>query len=136
GAAGDLVFFALDELDWAPDIFVTDLPEGARRLRRPSGGYRYTVVGGTVVQADGELTGSRPGSVLRPCRLFSCGLRGQVLLGKPFLVPGKMTVVAQHHHRLAPGQDGAGAGQRILAAAVPSAAPPPHRPRPGRRRPP
>jgi len=68
GAAGDLAVFALDELDWAPDVFATDLPEGARRLRRPAGGYRYTVVGGTVVQAGGELTGARPGRLLRPGR--------------------------------------------------------------------
>src|SRR5712691_1687067 len=66
GAAGDLAVFALDELDWADDVFVTDLPEGARRLRRPAGGYRYTVVAGAVVQQDGELTGARPGTVLRP----------------------------------------------------------------------
>lgn len=66
GAAGDLVIFALDELNWAADVFVADLPEGARRLRRPPGGYRYTVVGGTVVQQDGDLTGARPGRVLRP----------------------------------------------------------------------
>jgi N-acyl-D-aspartate/D-glutamate deacylase len=68
GAAGDLVVFGLDELDWAADVFASDLPEGARRLRRPAGGYRYTVVGGTVVQQDGELTGARPGRVLRPGR--------------------------------------------------------------------
>ncbi|HEY4850703.1 MAG TPA: amidohydrolase family protein [Streptosporangiaceae bacterium] len=66
GAFGDLAVFALDELDWAPDVFADDLPEGARRLRRPPGGYRYTVVGGTVVQQDGKLTGARPGTVLRP----------------------------------------------------------------------
>jgi N-acyl-D-aspartate/D-glutamate deacylase len=66
GAAGDLVVFDLDELDWAPDVFVADLPEGAQRLRRPAGGYRYTVVGGTVVQEAGQLTGARPGAVLRP----------------------------------------------------------------------
>ena len=65
GAAADLVVFSLDELDWAADVFVADLPEGARRLRRPAGGYRYTVVGGTVVAAGGELTGARPGTVLR-----------------------------------------------------------------------
>jgi N-acyl-D-aspartate/D-glutamate deacylase len=65
GAAGDLAVFGLDELDWAADVFVADLPEGARRLRRPAGGYRYTVVAGTVVQQDGRLTGARPGAVLR-----------------------------------------------------------------------
>ena len=66
GAVGDLVVFGLDELDWATDVFVSDLPRGARRLRRPAGGYRYTVVGGTVVQETGQLTGARPGTVLRP----------------------------------------------------------------------
>jgi N-acyl-D-amino-acid deacylase len=66
GAAGDLVVFAVDELDWARDVFTSDLPLGAQRLRRPAGGYRYTVVGGTVVQENGELTGARPGTVLRP----------------------------------------------------------------------
>jgi len=66
GMAGDLVVFGLDELDWAADVFVADLPEGAQRLRRPPGGYRYTVVGGTVVQEGGQLTGARPGTVLRP----------------------------------------------------------------------
>jgi N-acyl-D-amino-acid deacylase len=68
GAAGDLVVFGLDELEWAPDVFVSDLPAGARRLRRPAGGYRYTAVGGIVVQAGGELTGARPGGVLRQGR--------------------------------------------------------------------
>jgi N-acyl-D-aspartate/D-glutamate deacylase len=66
GAAGDVVVFALDELDWGADAFVADLPTGARRLRRPAGGYRYTAVDGTVVQEGGELTGARPGTVLRP----------------------------------------------------------------------
>jgi len=66
GMAGDLVVFGLDELDWAPDVFAADLPEGAQRLRRPPGGYRYTVLSGTVVQEDGQLTGARPGTVLRP----------------------------------------------------------------------
>ena len=68
GAVGDLVVFRLDELDWATDVFVSDLPQGARRLRRPAGGYRYTVVGGTIVQEAGQLTGARPGTVLRPGR--------------------------------------------------------------------
>ena len=63
-----MVVFALDELDWGTDVFVADLPAGARRLRRPAGGYRYTVVDGTVVQDGGELAGARPGTVLRPGR--------------------------------------------------------------------
>lgn len=68
GAAGDLTVFAPGELNWAPDVFAADLPGGARRLRRPAGGYRYTAVAGTVVQCDGELTGERPGGVLRHAR--------------------------------------------------------------------
>ena len=51
GYAGDLVVFALDELDYLPDRFVHDLPGGAPRLTRPPGGFRYTVVSGTVVQS-------------------------------------------------------------------------------------
>ena len=64
GAVGDLVVFGLDELDWATDVFVSDLPRGARRLRRPAGGYRYTVVGGAVVQ---EARASSPGRAQARC---------------------------------------------------------------------
>ena len=39
GAAGDLVVFALDELDYGHDAFVHDLPGGAPRLTRPPGGF-------------------------------------------------------------------------------------------------
>jgi N-acyl-D-aspartate/D-glutamate deacylase len=42
-----------------------DLPRGASRLRRGPGGYRYTVVDGTVTQEDGVLTEALPGKVLR-----------------------------------------------------------------------
>jgi N-acyl-D-aspartate/D-glutamate deacylase len=65
GTRGDVVVFALDELSWEPDELVTDLPAGAARLRRPSGGYRATTVDGVVVQEQGEYTGARPGAVLR-----------------------------------------------------------------------
>jgi hypothetical protein len=44
---------------------VDDLPVGASRLRRPPGGYRWTMVGGVVTQAGGMATAARPGSVLR-----------------------------------------------------------------------
>ena len=36
----------------------------ARRLRRPEGGYRYTIANGEVTQEDGVLTGARPAGVL------------------------------------------------------------------------
>jgi N-acyl-D-aspartate/D-glutamate deacylase len=64
GTEGDLVVFALDELEWAPPVMVDDLPGGARRMRRPAGGYRTTVVGGVATQRDGTLTDARPGTLL------------------------------------------------------------------------
>jgi N-acyl-D-aspartate/D-glutamate deacylase len=64
GLAADLTVFALDELEWADDVFVEDLPTGARRLRRPPGGYRYTLAAGEVTQEAGRLTGARPAGVL------------------------------------------------------------------------
>jgi N-acyl-D-aspartate/D-glutamate deacylase len=64
GAFGDLVVFDLDELNWGLDSFVTDLPGGGGRLRRPPGGYRHTIVAGEIVQSNGELTGARPGGLI------------------------------------------------------------------------
>ena len=64
GNAADLVVFALDELHWDDDEFVADMPGGAKRFRRPEGGYRATVVDGVPVQQDGDLTGALPGRML------------------------------------------------------------------------
>ena len=64
GAVADLAVFALDELHYDDDVFVDDLPGGGSRLRRPGGGYRATIVAGTPVQLDGELTGALPGRVI------------------------------------------------------------------------
>jgi len=64
GLAADLTVFALDELHWDDDVFVTDQPGGARRLRRPEGGYRYTIANGEVTQEGGALTGARAARVL------------------------------------------------------------------------
>jgi N-acyl-D-aspartate/D-glutamate deacylase len=61
GAIADVTVFALDELHWDKEEFVTDLPGAGPRFRRPAGGYRYTVVHGRVTQEHGTLTGSRPG---------------------------------------------------------------------------
>ena len=55
GAIADVTVFALDELHWDKEEFVTDLPGGGPRFRRPAGGYRYTVVGGEVVQERGTV---------------------------------------------------------------------------------
>ena len=65
GQAADLTVFALDELHWDDDVFVGDLPGGASRLRRPPGGYRYTLANGEVTQENGVLTDARPAGVLR-----------------------------------------------------------------------
>jgi N-acyl-D-aspartate/D-glutamate deacylase len=43
GKVADLTVFALEELHWDDDVFVHDLPDGSPRLRRPPGGYRYTL---------------------------------------------------------------------------------------------
>jgi N-acyl-D-aspartate/D-glutamate deacylase len=64
GYAGDLVVFALDELSYRPEAFVHDLPGGAPRLTRPPGGFRATVVAGTITQRDGVATGARPAGPL------------------------------------------------------------------------
>jgi N-acyl-D-aspartate/D-glutamate deacylase len=63
-AVADITVFALDELDWGTEVLVEDLPGGGERLRRPPGGYRYTVASGVVTQERGELTGARPATVL------------------------------------------------------------------------
>ena len=64
GLAGDLVVFALDELHHEREQLVADMPGGARRFTRPAGGYRATVVGGRITQADGTPTGATPGRML------------------------------------------------------------------------
>lgn len=64
GNVADLNVFALDELTYGGDEFVNDLPQGGMRMRRPTGGYRTTLLSGTVVQEDGARTGARPGRVI------------------------------------------------------------------------
>jgi N-acyl-D-aspartate/D-glutamate deacylase len=64
GRVADLNVFALDELVYGRDEFVADLPNGGRRLRRPAGRYRTTMVAGVVVQTDGNATGALPGRVI------------------------------------------------------------------------
>jgi hypothetical protein len=51
-------------LHWDDDVFVNDLPGGSPRLRRPPGGYRYTIAAGEITQEDGALTDARPAGVL------------------------------------------------------------------------
>lgn len=65
GAHADLNVFSLDELHWDEAEMTSDLPGGAKRLRRAPGGFRYTLVDGVVTQESGELTGALPGVALR-----------------------------------------------------------------------
>jgi N-acyl-D-aspartate/D-glutamate deacylase len=64
GAIADLVIFDLAELQWLPDTLVRDVPGNIARLRRPPGGYRYTIVGGEIVQANGRSIDALPGCFL------------------------------------------------------------------------
>jgi len=64
GQAGDVTIFDLDDLRYADEQLVPDMPGGAKRFTRPWGGYRATVVGGTVTQAGGVPTGAHPGRML------------------------------------------------------------------------
>ncbi len=47
-----------------PEI-IHDLPAGGARLMQKSQGYKATIVSGEVVLEDGELTGNRPGRLVR-----------------------------------------------------------------------
>jgi N-acyl-D-amino-acid deacylase len=60
GARADLTVFSLDEIHWSEPTVEADLPSGGTRLRRPEGGYRYTMVNGVLTQEGGVLTGQRP----------------------------------------------------------------------------
>jgi N-acyl-D-aspartate/D-glutamate deacylase len=62
GKAADLTIFALDELSYATERLVSDLPGGRSRFTRDPGGFRYTIVNGVVVQDHGRSTDDLPGS--------------------------------------------------------------------------
>jgi N-acyl-D-amino-acid deacylase len=64
GYAGDLTVFDLDELVYEREIIVDDTPGGAKRFTRPAGGFRATIVAGTVTQEDGRATEAHPGRML------------------------------------------------------------------------
>ena len=42
-----------------------DLPQQGKRLLQRARGYHYTIAAGKIIVADGELTGERPGRLLR-----------------------------------------------------------------------
>jgi N-acyl-D-amino-acid deacylase len=66
GSRADITVFELDELHWLEPTLEADLPQQGTRLRRPEGGYRFTVANGIITQEGGNLTGSRPAGPLEP----------------------------------------------------------------------
>lgn len=66
GYAGDLAIFSMNEIDWPSEFMTDDLPGGGKRLTRPGGGYRATVVSGIPTYINGEYTGDMPGRMLEP----------------------------------------------------------------------
>jgi len=64
GYAADLTVFDLDELVYERETLVGDMPGGAKRFTRPAGGFRATIVGGTVTQESGRATDAYPGRML------------------------------------------------------------------------
>jgi N-acyl-D-amino-acid deacylase len=59
GSWADVTVFDIDELHWSEPTIEADLPGGGTRLRRPEGGYRYTIANGVMTQEQGILTGGR-----------------------------------------------------------------------------
>jgi N-acyl-D-amino-acid deacylase len=66
GNAADIVIFDPETVG-SPELCERryDLPGNTKRMVRPSYGMTHTIVNGTVVCADGTLTGDNSGSVLR-----------------------------------------------------------------------
>ncbi len=65
GLRADLNLIDFDQLRLETPYFVNDLPADATRLMQKARGYEATIVGGQVVQRNGEETGARPGRLVR-----------------------------------------------------------------------
>jgi N-acyl-D-aspartate/D-glutamate deacylase len=65
GLRADINIIDLESLRLTSPTLVADLPAGGKRLLQHAKGYMATLVGGTVIARDGELTGEFPGRVVR-----------------------------------------------------------------------
>jgi N-acyl-D-aspartate/D-glutamate deacylase len=65
GYLADLNLIDLDALEVAPPHMVADLPAGGSRLLQTARGYKLTIKRGQVTVVNGELTGERPGGLVR-----------------------------------------------------------------------
>jgi N-acyl-D-amino-acid deacylase len=68
GMKADLNVIDFDNLTIQAPTTRQDLPTGASRILQPSTGYLATVVNGTIVRRNDELTDERPGHLLRSGR--------------------------------------------------------------------
>jgi N-acyl-D-aspartate/D-glutamate deacylase len=65
GKKADVNVIDLAGLELLPPRLVHDLPAGGKRFLQDARGYRATIVSGEVVAQNGELTGARPGRLVR-----------------------------------------------------------------------
>ena len=65
GAKADVNVIDLDNLVLHKPRMVEDLPAGGKRLLQDAEGYRATIVSGEVVLENDQLTGARPGRLVR-----------------------------------------------------------------------
>ncbi len=65
GMRADLNVVDLARLTLLRPVMQRDLPAGGRRLVQRAEGYRATLVAGQLIARDGELTGARPGKLVR-----------------------------------------------------------------------
>ena len=68
GYKADINVIDLSRIEVRRPVIKYDLPAGGKRLSQKSGGYRATVVSGTVTYRDGEPTGALPGRLVRGAR--------------------------------------------------------------------
>jgi N-acyl-D-aspartate/D-glutamate deacylase len=69
GRRADLNVIDLAALRLSRPRLVADLPAGGRRLLQHADGYRATIVAGTVIAENGQLTGELPGRLVRANRI-------------------------------------------------------------------
>jgi N-acyl-D-aspartate/D-glutamate deacylase len=65
GMRADINIVDLERLHLLRPVMQRDLPAGGRRLMQRAEGYLTTLVAGQVVAENGNLTGSRPGTLVR-----------------------------------------------------------------------
>ena len=61
----DINIIDLEQLAIDTPRVIYDLPAGGRRVFQGASGYRYTIVSGEVIMADGVPTGALPGRLIR-----------------------------------------------------------------------